>query len=136
MGQFRPLIQISNKVIAVDFDGTLFAKGRYPAYGAPNFGLINVLRYLKEECGCQLILWTSREGELLDAAVRACRNVGLDFDAINECVQERIERYGNSRKVGADIYIDDKALNLSSLLPYHLQPGIWKNAVNTPRSSG
>lgn len=132
MNEFRPLLLIYNKVIAVDFDGTLFAKGGYPAFGAPNSGLIHALRYLKEKNGCQLILWTCREGELLDAAIRACRNVDLEFDAINECVQARREKYGNSRKVGADIYIDDKCLNLSnsSFLPYHLQPGIWRDALN------
>jgi hypothetical protein len=36
----------------------------------------------------------------------------LEFDAINDNVQEMIDYYGhNSRKISCDVYIDDRSLN-------------------------
>lgn len=100
------------KVIAVDFDGTLFEAGRYPKYGKADIGLIQALKRLRREQGCKIILWTCREGEALDAAIGACAVYGLQFDAVNENIPERVQRWGDSRKVGADIYIDDRSVNL------------------------
>ena len=60
--------------------------------------------------GAKLILWTCREGELLDKAVAWCEERGLFFDAVNDNIPESIEKYGNNcRKVSADIYIDDRS---------------------------
>lgn len=95
-------------IIAVDFDGTL-CEDAYPGMGDPNYYLILQLRG-RQAIGDKLILWTCREGEALDAAVEWCRERGLVFDAINDNVPETMERYGsNSRKITADIYIDDRA---------------------------
>lgn len=59
--------------------------------------------------GDKLILWTCREGALLDEAVLWCLNRGLKFDAVNDNLPEDIEKYGNNcRKVNADVYLDDK----------------------------
>ena len=53
-----------------------------------------------------------RAGELLEAAVIYCRAMGLEFDAVNDNLPDLIELYGNnSRKISADIYIDDRAIN-------------------------
>ena len=96
-----------NLIIAVDFDGTL-CEDKYPLAGAPNYKLINSLRYAKSH-GNQIILWTCRTGKDLEFAVDWCKDFGLAFDAVNENVKEAIERYGgDSRKVYADIYVDDK----------------------------
>ena len=93
-------------IIAVDFDGTL-CKNCWPDIGEPNHKLIDYLM----ECyfnGAKLILWTCREGELLDKALEWCEEMGLLFDAVNNNIPESIEKYGsNCRKVYADIYIDD-----------------------------
>lgn len=64
-----------------------------------------------KKAGNKLILWTCRSGAALDKAVSWCREVvGLEFDAVNDNVQEVIDYYGNnSRKISCDIYIDDKA---------------------------
>ena len=58
-----------------------------------------------------LILWTCRSGTALDKVVSWCREVAhLEFDAINDNVQEVIDYYGNnSRKISRDIYIDNRA---------------------------
>lgn len=61
--------------------------------------------------GAGLILWTCREGTLLQAAVDACKGWGLTFDAINESLPDWIEAYGTRpRKVGATEYWDDRAV--------------------------
>ena len=105
---------MSKKTIAVDFDGTLFTED-YPNIGKPKWGVINWCKKQKE-LGNILILWTCREGELLSKAVQACRNVGLEFDYINENAAHRLAMYGNDcRKIGADIYLDDRAMNIKEL---------------------
>lgn len=99
------------KVIAIDFDGTL-CENAWPEIGAPKRDVIN--RALAEQAaGAALILWTCREGDLLDEAVFACRTWGLYFDAVNENLPERTAEYGNDcRKIGADEYWDDRAVPL------------------------
>lgn len=94
--------------IAVDFDGTL-CKERWPDIGDANFPLINFLIKWRKK-GKKVILWTCREGDMLANAVEWCAGHGLFFDAVNCNLQERIDRYGNdSRKIGADYYIDDSS---------------------------
>ena len=95
-------------IIAVDFDGTL-CSDNYPNIGAANTRLIQILRK-KQKLGDKLILWTCRAGERLTEAVEWCRKQGLVFDAVNDNLPEMIAFWGNdSRKISADIYIDDKA---------------------------
>lgn len=115
-----------NKIIAVDFDGTLH-KGTWPEIGEENMTVINFCRN-EQLNGSRLILWTNRAGEQLEDAVAWCKERGLEFDTINENLPELIELYGTDcRKINADIYIDDKAVNpmrrrqiagLTSLNPY------------------
>lgn len=64
-------------VIAVDFDGTI-VEHRYPRIGREIPFAITTLRRLQAEHH-QLILWTVREGRLLDEAVAFCRERGLEF---------------------------------------------------------
>lgn len=95
------------EIYAVDFDGTLNL-GMYPVLGEPNIRLINFLIKRRQQ-GDKVILWTCREGDLLKSAVKYCKNYGLEFDAINDNLQENIKYWNNnSRKVWADHYIDDK----------------------------
>lgn len=97
------------KSIAVDFDGTLCGN-EYPTIGIPHMSLINNLKKLKEN-GCKIILWTCRKDEFLDAAVHWCEEHGLIFDAVNENLPEYVELFGgDTRKIFADIYIDDRAM--------------------------
>lgn len=103
------------KIIAVDFDGTLVSN-KFPDIGEPNEDLINFLIYLRQTQGIKLILWTSRNwsdayGDQLEQAVEFCYAKGLEFDAINENIQEVQDLTGeDTRKVYADIYIDDKSV--------------------------
>lgn len=95
-------------IIAVDFDGTL-CKECYPNIGEANKELIDTL-IIKKKKGDKLILWTCREGNFLEEATNWCEQQGLVFDAVNDNLEEMKQKYQhNSRKITADIYIDDKA---------------------------
>ncbi|MDO4960461.1 MAG: hypothetical protein Q4E57_01195 [Eubacteriales bacterium] len=101
-------------IIAVDFDGTL-CEDKYPFIGRANEELIRTLRNA-EKFGDRVILWTCRSDKHLRRAVRWCAAHGLFFDAVNENLPEVIEKYGgDSRKIFADIYIDDKMQSVSAL---------------------
>lgn len=99
------------KAIAIDFDGCLCTDA-FPDIGAPNWAVI-VKAAEERAAGAGLILWTCREGELLEEAIDACARWGLHFDAINESLPDWIDAFGNRpRKVGATEYWDDKAVKL------------------------
>lgn len=92
-------------IVAVDFDGTLSLDSQYPNIGQFNTHLYEALMKLKG-IGWSIVLWTCREGKELKEAVEWCANNGLEFDAINENPPEVPFK---SRKVVADMYIDDRA---------------------------
>lgn len=96
------------EIYAVDFDGTLNLSEKFPALGESNERLFRFLIRRQQE-GDKIILWTCREGELLESALHYCHTHGLHFDAVNDNIPENIEKWGNnSRKVFANYYIDDK----------------------------
>lgn len=92
-------------IIAVDFDGTL-AFTDYPKIICPVDMVIDYCKSCKR-LGHTLILWTCRHGKELEEAVEWCEQQGLMFDYINENPPDRVAIYGDSRKVYADVYIDD-----------------------------
>jgi len=99
------------KAIAIDFDGTLCTND-YPNIGEPNWKIITEAR-AEQANGAGLILWTCREGEMLDAALKACKEWGLHFDAVNESLPSWKKEYGNNpRKVGASEYWDDRSVRV------------------------
>lgn len=102
-----------SKIIAVDFDGTL-CEDNWPGIGRPYHGVIDYLIGRKEN-GYKLILWTCRKGALLQEAVDWCKEHGIIFDAVNANLPETIKAMGgDSRKIFADYYIDDRNRLVSS----------------------
>ena len=100
-----------NKIYALDFDGTLSMGADWPAIGQPNEPLFHYM-IAEQAAGARMILYTCRNGKDLEHAIHFCKKNGLEFDAINENLPELIELYGgDTRKINADYYIDDKALN-------------------------
>ena len=100
--------------IAIDFDGTI-VEHRYPRIGKEIPFAIATLNQLQTERHL-LVLWTVREGKLLDEAVDFCRKRGLEFYAVNANHPEeevRNDMTSPCRKVVADLYIDD--LNVGKL---------------------
>lgn len=94
--------------IAVDFDGTI-VEHRYPEIGRELPFATQTLKMLIDE-GHKLILWTVREGQLLEDAVAWCRARGVEFYAVNkDFPEEDTEKNRHfSRKLKADVWIDDR----------------------------
>jgi histidinol phosphatase-like enzyme len=106
------------KIVAVDFDGTI-VEDNFPEIGKEKPGMIDMLKALQSK-GVKLILWTSRDHDQLQAAVDYCKRAGLNFDAVNENLPEVRAMFNNdTRKVYADLYIDDKGI------PDNMAPGFW-----------
>lgn len=96
-------------IIAVDFDGTL-CTNKYPQIGEPNKQLFQIL-INKQKAGDIIILNTCRHGVFLEQAIDFCKSNGLNFEYVNCNTEEGIAKFGDCRKIGADIYIDDKAIS-------------------------
>jgi len=114
--------------IAVDFDGTI-VDHEYPAIGKEKLFAFQTLRELEKK-GALIILWTFRTGKELDEAIAYCRKNGLEFYAVNKNYPEEVfDEATTSRKINADIYIDDRNIggfpgwsNIWQLLnPFELQ---------------
>ncbi len=98
-------------IIAVDFDGTI-VDHKYPKIGREKPFAIDTLRRLASE-GHKIILWTSREGELLEDAIRFCKERGLTFYSVNSDMPTGSLTFSDkttSTKLIADVYIDDRNL--------------------------
>ena len=93
-------------IIAVDFDGTI-VEDAYPAVGKPKLFAFDTLKKLQNE-GHRLILWTYRSGKKLEEAVKFCESNGISFYAVNASYQDEEFDYETSRKIHADIFIDDR----------------------------
>lgn len=95
-------------IIAVDFDGTI-VEHKYPAIGKEIPFAIDTLKKLAKEQH-RIILWTVRQGKLLEDAVNYCKEQGLEFYAINRNYPEEKENSPSSyiRKLQADLWIDDR----------------------------
>jgi hypothetical protein len=121
------MIDLRNVKIAVDFDGTI-VEHMYPEIGKENLFAFRTLKELEKK-GAVLILWTFRAGKELDEAVEYCRNNGIEFYAVNKSYPEEIFDETISRKIDADIFIDDRNIGgfpgwsgiWQILNPYELQ---------------
>ena len=96
------------ETIAVDFDGTIVTH-EYPKIGREIPFAIETLKMLIRDQH-RLILWSVREGELLQEAVDWCRERGVEFWAVNKDYPEESHENNNhfSRKLKADYFIDDR----------------------------
>lgn len=107
---------MNQKIIAVDFDGTM-CRNEWPGIGEANEEVINYIVSEKQN-GAKLILWTNRSGKNLDEAVVWAKEHGVEFDAVNDNLPESVEYFGgNSRKIYATEFIDDRATRMFRL-PY------------------
>lgn len=105
------------RVVAVDFDGTL-CESDYPNIGTVWNKHMKTHEYVRKEKenGSVIILWTCRCGKELEEAVSACKDWHIPIDYVNENDPERTKYFGaDSRKISADLYIDDRATNPEEL---------------------
>jgi len=102
----KPFLNADSKVIAIDFDGTV-VEHKYPEIGKEiAFATLKAL----QQKGHKLILWTIRTGDLLQEAVDFCKNNGVEFYAVNRNYPEEVIDENISRKLNADIFIDDRTI--------------------------
>lgn len=101
-------------IFAVDFDGTL-VENAYPNIGYPHKEVIEFFKD-RQKKGDVIILWTCRTGKHLEDAVNFISLLGLTPDYVNENAPWDKDLYPiESRKIGADYYIDDKAISVYNI---------------------
>jgi len=124
--------------IAVDFDGTI-VEHAYPEIGKEMLFAFQTLKELNK-LGANLILWTFRTGKELDDAVEFCRKNGVEFYAVNKNYPEEVFDETISRKINADIFIDDRnaggfpgwSLIWQMLNPYEVQQMEAEKKISSP----
>jgi hydroxymethylpyrimidine pyrophosphatase-like HAD family hydrolase len=99
-------------IIAVDFDGTI-VEDSYPGIGDERIFAFETLKRLQAD-GHRLILWTYRQGKKLEEAVAYCKANDLEFYAVNKSFPEEDLTEEVSRKIHADLFIDDR--NIGGIL--------------------
>ena len=135
------MVDFTGIKIAVDFDGTI-VDHEYPQIGKEKLFAFQTLREL-EKMGARLILWTFRTGVELDEAVEYCRKNGIEFYAVNKNYPEEIFDETISRKIDADIYIDDKNVGgfpgwsgvWQIMLPYELHEQAAEKKLSSSRKN-
>jgi hypothetical protein len=135
------MVDFSGIKIAVDFDGTI-VEHEFPGIGKEKLFAFQTLKEL-EKMGARLILWTFRAGKELDEAVEYCRGNGIEFYAVNKNYPEEIFDETVSRKIDADIYIDDKNIGgfpgwsgvWQILTPYDLQQQEAEKKISSIRKN-
>lgn len=97
------------KIIAIDFDGTI-VKECDKAYLATEFELMpnakEVINWMYNEF--YIILWTCRNEEVLQNAIKFLNRNGIIFHAVNENAD--FLDFETSPKIFADVYIDNRAM--------------------------
>ena len=92
--------------LAIDFDGTI-VEDAYPKIGKPKSFAFDTLKSLQKD-GHRLILWTYRYGKTLKEAVEFCKKNGIEFYAVNSSFPNEEYNLKKSRKINADLFIDDR----------------------------
>lgn len=92
-------------IVAVDFDDTITYPSPFPITGKIRPEAVKTIKSF-QALNIQVILWTCRSGQYLEEAINLCNEHGIYFDAINDNIKDI-----NSRKILADVYVDDKNLN-------------------------
>ena len=100
------MIPKDSLIIAIDFDGTI-VENAYPDIGKPMLFAFETMKKMQED-GHRIVLWTYRHGKRLQAAVDFCKEKGIEFYAINNSYPEEEYDKKASRKIHADIFVDDR----------------------------
>ena len=98
------------QIFAIDFDGIMATEDLFPMVGSPIPYAKESINFIKK-LGGTMILWTCRCDYALDNALEYLDKNDIVFDYVNENCATMKNYYNNDpRKIGADIYIDDKAI--------------------------
>ena len=120
-------------IIAIDFDGTIVEDG-YPKIGKPMIFAFETIKKLQAD-GHRLILWTYRNGRKLKEAVDFCEQNGIEFYSVNKNYPEEIFDGKISRKIHADLFIDDR--NVGGFLGWtEIYKLIFNHEPEVPKKKG
>lgn len=101
-------------IFAVDYDGTL-SDHSWPGVGTIKLDTLNFCKE-RQQLGDKIILWTCRTGRYLKEALEYLESFDFKPDYVNENVPWDTSIYPDeSRKVGADYYIDDRSIHVQDL---------------------
>lgn len=101
-------------IVAVDFDGTCVTN-EYPRIGK-EIGAAPVLKKMTDK-GIKLVLYTMRDGKLLEEAVQWFKDNNIPLYGVNKTPGQY--KWTNSPKIFANYYIDDAAIGV----PLIFDPG-------------
>ena len=97
-------------IIAIDFDGTI-VEDEFPKIGKLKPGAKEAIDSMMR-MGHHVIIWTCRNDRHALSARRFLAVNGIAYHGFNESNPANVAKYGSdTRKVYADLYIDDKAIN-------------------------
>lgn len=114
---------IKNKVVAVDFDGTITDRNCFPNISGLRPHCVEALQTISNQ-GNKIFLWTCRTGNSLKEAVNFCLKNGIALCGINESPYDNVNVGG--RKPIADFYIDDR--NMFAEINWEKIEDYFKNA--------
>lgn len=101
-------------IVAIDFDGTCVTN-EYPRIGK-EIGAAPVLKKMTDK-GIKLVLYTMRDGKLLEEAVQWFKDNNIPLYGVNKTPGQY--KWTNSPKIFANYYIDDAAIGV----PLIFDPG-------------
>lgn len=97
-------------IIAIDFDGTI-VEDKFPEIGEMRDGAKEAINQLYAD-GYEIIIWSCRNGINKARAIEWLAMNGIKYHKFNESSYHNLKAHDfkDTRKVYADIYIDDKML--------------------------
>ncbi len=96
-------------IVAIDFDGVIVDEC-WPEIGPLVPGAVWAVQAI-DRAGNWIVINTCRSGRLADEAKAFLVRNDIPFDAFNENLDHRSQRFGGDcRKISADVYIDDRNL--------------------------
>lgn len=111
-------------IIAVDFDGTITDEPEIGSKLHLRDNCEDTLNYWSSLSNVKLILWTCRTKDMLTEAIRFLKKQDLYscFSTTNCQLPEILDKYDvDSRKIGADVYIEDKNIYGTPINWYNLR---------------
>jgi hypothetical protein len=97
-------------ILAIDFDGTI-VHDQFPGIGPLKPNSKEVINRLYSE-GYFIIIWTCRTLDRMTECIDFLDKNGIKYHLVNISCPTNVEKYSgiDTRKIFADLYIDDKGL--------------------------
>lgn len=111
------------RTIAVDFDGTI-VEHKFPEIGTIKGNVVDRIREWYEQ-GHTICIWTCRTEKYAEEAQQFLYDNNIPYHFFNENPNCSFD--DNCRKILANIYLDDRALNVDDLDSFNLDTMEFEN---------